>query len=206
MAARPLTTLVLLGALAAPGLVPALARAQDASPSDRDEPRVLLGVDADVIFPLASPHLDAYWPGPTVSVAAQFSVTKWLMPTLRLRGGLLADQGQSAAFPDPGMGTLLHAMGGIRFRPRGIAHPEEVPRATCIWAEIDAGGGLWNGRWQPMFEATIGFDFEAGPIDLGPVVHFTHVVPTTAADGPDAFLLSVGVEVLLNDARGAATP
>ncbi|MBX7192223.1 MAG: hypothetical protein K1X94_09205 [Sandaracinaceae bacterium] len=170
-----------------------------------DTPRLIVGFEGAVIFPLASPHLEALWPGPTFALAAHASLTKWLMPTLRLRGAILADQAASNAFPDPGVGTMLHAMGGIRFRPRGIAHPEEVPRATCVWAEIDAGGGLWNGRWQPMFEATIGFDFEAGPVDLGPVVHLTHVLPTTAADGPDAFLVSVGLEVLVNDARGPAS-
>jgi hypothetical protein len=186
-------------------LVPLPARGQEAEPEpERDEPRVIVGLDGAVLFPLATPHVEAYLPGPTLAVAAHFSVTKWLMPTLRLRGGVLADQAQSAAFPDPGLGTLLHAMGGVRFRPRGIAHPEEVPRATCVWAEVDAGIGLWNGRWQPVFEASVGFDFEVGPVDLGPVVHFTHVLPTGPADGPDAFLLSIGLEVLVGDARAAS--
>jgi hypothetical protein len=187
------------------GRVQASEPAAEPAPVE-DEPRLIVGFGGAVIFPLATPHLEALWPGATFAVAAHASLTKWLMPTLRLRGGILADQGASNAFPDPGVGTLLQGMGGIRFRPRGIAHPEEVPRGTCIWAEVDAGIGLWNGHWQPIFEATIGFDFEVGPVDLGPVVHFTHVLPTRPADGPDTFLLSVGLEVLVNDARGPSTP
>lgn len=173
---------------------PALAQAED-------EPRLLVGVEGDVFFAVGAPQVDRYLPGPSLAASLQLSLTKWIMPVLRVRGGFLTmGTGQSD------LGTLGSVVTGIRFRPRGIAHPEEVPRATCVWAEVDAGVGLWNGLVRPAFEAAVGFTFEAGDVGLGPVVRFLHVLPTEPSDGPDPFLMTVGLEVLFGDARGAPTP
>ncbi len=165
--------------------------------ADDDEGRVLLGIEGAVLFPVATPYVDALYPGPTASVAAQFSVTKYLMPLIRLRGGALIRQPQTTSGPD----YLVSLMGGIRFRPRGIGFPEEPSRASCIWGEVAAGAAAWNDRIRPTFEAAIGFGFLADEVTLGPVVRFAHVLPTEASDGPDAFLMTIGLEVLLNDAR-----
>lgn len=188
-------SLVLLALLLASLAGPAHLAAQDVAP-ESDSPRVLVGLEADVFFAVSAPHLDRYLPGPSLSASVQFSVTKWLMPLFRLRGGLLTEGPNTRD-----LGTLGSALAGIRFRPRGIAHPEEVPRATCIWAEVDAGIALWNGLPRPTFEAAIGFTFEAGEFGLGPVVRLQHVFPTEPSDGPDAFLMTVGLELLFGDAR-----
>ncbi|MBX3274819.1 MAG: hypothetical protein KF729_31435 [Sandaracinaceae bacterium] len=149
-----------------------------------------------MLFAVGAPQVDRYLPGPSLAASLQLSLTKWIMPVLRVRGGLL-----SAGSGQPDLATLGSVVAGLRFRPRGIAHPEEVPRATCIWAEVDAGVGLWNGLVRPAFEAAIGFTFEAGDVGLGPVVRFLHVLPADASDGPDPFLMTLGLEVLFGDAR-----
>lgn len=159
--------------------------------------RVIVGLEGAVLFPVTEPQVNQLYPGPTFSVATQFSVTEYLMPLLRLRGGSVVHQPQTASGPD----YHVSLMGGLRFRPRGIAHPEEPSRASCIWAEIAAGAAAWNDRVRPAFEAAIGFGFVADDVTLGPVVRFAHVLSTESSDGPDAFLMTIGLEVLLNDAR-----
>jgi len=159
--------------------------------------RVIAGVEGAVLFPVTSPQLDRFYPGGTASVAAQFSVTNYLMPLVRARGGVLGGQSQV----DTGPAYLVSLMGGLRFRPRGIAHPEEPSRASCIWAEVDAGVGVWNGLARPTFEAAIGFGFLVDDLTMGPVVRFAHVLSTAASDGADAFMMTVGLEILFGDAR-----
>lgn len=161
------------------------------------EERVIVGLEGAVLFPVTEPQVDDLYPGPTFSVAAQLSVTKYLMPLFRLRGGSVVHQPQTVAGPD----YHVSLMGGLRFRPRGIAHPEEPSRASCIWAEVAAGAAAWNDRIRPAFEAGIGFGFVVDDVTLGPVVRFAHVLSIEPGDGPDAFLMTIGLEVLLNDAR-----
>ena len=180
----------LFGALlAAAVLVPAAARA--------DGERVIVGIEGAVLFPVTHPQLDRLYPGPTVSVATQFSVTNYLMPLLRLRGGFLAAQPQNEA----GNGYLGSLSAGVRFRPRGIAHPEEPSRASCVWAEVDLGVAAWNHLVRPTFEAAVGFGFLVDDVTMGPVVRFAHVLTIEPTDGPDAFLMTIGLELLWNDAR-----
>lgn len=177
--------LALAGSLAAPTTAAA------------DDERVIAGVEGALFFPVSEPHVDLFYPGGTLSLATQFSVTNYLMPLFRARAGMLAPQAGNVA----GAGYLASIMGGLRFRPRGIAHPEEPSRASCIWAEIDAGVGTWNGIGLPMFEAAIGYGFLVDDVTMGPVVRFTHALTPELRDGPDAFLMTVGLELLLNDAR-----
>lgn len=181
--------LPLLLALAALVLTPTAAAAEG--------DRVIVGLEGAVIFPVTSPQIDRLYPGGTLSVATQFSVTNYLMPLLRARGGFLVSQPHLNAGPD----YLVSVMGGMRFRPRGIAHPEEPSRASCIWAEVDAGVAVWNGLVRPTFEGAIGFGFLVDDVTMGPVVRFAHVLSTEPSDGPDAFLVTIGLEVLLGDAR-----
>lgn len=162
--------------------------------------RVMLGVEGALLVPTTPLATSAYAPGATASLAAHFSLTNWLMPLVRVRAGLLGT-GDRVNNETSALGTLGSVMGGIRFRPRGIAHPEEPSRAACVWAEIGAGGSVWNGRVLPGFEAAVGFLFVAGDVDIGPAVRFLHVLPVAASDGADLFLVTVGLEVLVGDAR-----
>ena len=159
--------------------------------------RVLVGVEGALLFPVTSPQVDRFYPGATISAAAQFSVTNHLMPLVRARGGVLPLQPQTSS----DVPYLVSVVGGLRFRPRGIAHPEEPSRASCIWAEVDAGIAMWSGLARPTFEAAIGFGFLVDDVTMGPVVRFVHVLSTTASDGPDPFLMTVGLELLFGDAR-----
>lgn len=184
-------------ARAAMSSIVALAAILVAARASADDERVIAGVEGAVIFPVTSPQVDRLYPGGTVSAAAQFSVTKFLMPLFRARGAFLVSQPWVGGGPD----YLVSLTGGMRFRPRGIAHPEEPSRASCIWAEVDAGVAVWNGLWRPTFEAAIGFGFVVDDVTLGPVVRFVHVLSIENGDGPDAYLMTVGLEVLFNDAR-----
>ncbi len=169
--------------------LPALATAQGE--------RVIVGVEGAVLFPVTAPQLDRFYPGATISAAAQFSVTNYLMPLVRARAGVLTLQPQTSS----DVPYVVSLMGGLRFRPRGIAHPEEPSRASCIWAEVDAGIAMWSGLARPTFEAAIGFGFLVDEVTMGPVVRFAHVLSTTSSDGPDPFLMTVGLELLFGDAR-----
>ncbi|MGE0786911.1 MAG: hypothetical protein AB7S26_14660 [Sandaracinaceae bacterium] len=162
--------------------------------SNEGSDRVIVGLEGAVIFPFTDPQLAEYYPGGTISLATVFAVTKFLAPLFRLRAAWLSAQ-------EAQTGYLATASLGVRFRPRGIAHPEEPSRASCIWAEIDASIAAWNGEARPAYEVALGFDFEAGDVTLGPVVRFVHVIEFEHPDEPQTYLLTAGLEILLNDAR-----
>ncbi|MFO0686080.1 MAG: hypothetical protein U0234_28725 [Sandaracinus sp.] len=174
-----------------PLVLPASARA--------DGERVLFSAEASYVVPTDPIATRPFAPGGGVSLAAHFSLTQWLMPLARARGALLGAGDRTLGQGE--LGSLGSVLLGIRFRPRGIAHPEEPSRAGCVWGEIDAGLALWNGRPLPTFEAAVGFLFLAGDVDVGPAFRFVHLWPTAAADGPETFLVTVGLELLFGDAR-----
>ncbi len=182
-----LSAVVTVGALA-----PARARA--------DGERVFVSGEAALVVPTDPLPTRLFAPGGSASLAAHFSLTEWLMPLVRARGALLG-AGDPTNGARSGLGTIGSLTLGVRFRPRGIAHPEEPSRAGCVWAEIDAGLASWNERPLPSFEAAVGFLFLAGEVDVGPAFRFVHLWPTSAADGPETFLVTVGLELLFGDAR-----
>lgn len=170
-----------------------------------DDERLMLGVEGAYFSPTQRLSAAAYSPGGTLSVAAELSLTPWLIPLVRVRGALVGGaSGNVDGRQD--VGSLGSVSAGVRFRPRGIAHPEETSRASCVWAEIDAGIALWNGRLQPTFEVALGFTSEAGDVDLGPVFRFVHVLPMSAADGTDVFSMTIGLELIFGDRRAASAP
>lgn len=174
-------------------LAAAPVHGQDAEASgDDDWSRVLVGLEGAVLFPITEPQVQQYYPGGTVSVAAQWTVTKYLAPLVRLRAGWLSAQERNAAH-------LMSASLGLRFRPRGIAFPDEPSRASCIWAEADISVAGWNGQTRLAYEGAIGFGFVVDDVTLGPVVRFVHVVEFGSL--PQSYLMTAGLEVLLNDAR-----
>ncbi len=178
------------------------AHAQDVPAPSDDGPRLLFGFEGAVWFPVTDPQLQLYWPGATGSIAAHVSLTKYLMPVIRMRMGFLADAPPpDPPDNDPSAAYLSSFALGLRFRPRGIAHPEEASRASCIWAEVAAALAFYGDNVRPSFEGAIGFGFVAGDVTLGPVVRFLHVLSVEPSDGPDTFTMSAGLEVLLNDAR-----
>lgn len=193
--------LAALAVVAALGL-PSGALAEDTPEPPDEGPRLLVGLEGAVWFPVTDPQLRLYWPGATGSLAAHVSLTKYLMPIARMRMGFLADAPPPGPPDDDPSAAYLSSFAlGLRFRPRGIAHPEEASRASCIWAEVAAALAFYGGDVRPSFEGAIGFGFVAGDVTLGPVVRFLHVLSLEPSDGPDTFTLSAGLELLLNDAR-----
>lgn len=181
--------LVLILGAASAWVSPSSARA--------DGERVFVSTELSLATPTDPLATRLFAPGASASVALHFSLTQWLMPLVRARGAVLGAAGTG----NGELGSLGTLSLGLRFRPRGIAHPEEPSRAGCVWGEVDAGLALWNGRWLPTFEAAVGFLFLAGDVDLGPVVRFVDLWPTSAGDGPETFLVTVGLEALFGDAR-----
>jgi hypothetical protein len=187
-------TLSALLAMTALAVAPPAARADDV--------RVFGSIEGALAIPTDAPGHRAYASGASLSGAVHLSATNFLMPLARVRvvalGAGASDLGPTTQGLTPSLSL------GLRFRPRGIAHPEEPSRAGCVWAEVDAGAALWGGNVLPSFEAAVGFLFTlpgSAGVDIGPVFRFVHLLSTSQADGPVPYVVTVGLEVLINDAR-----
>jgi outer membrane protein OmpA-like peptidoglycan-associated protein len=166
-------------------------------------------VEGALAVPLAEPQSQRFLPGATLGVALHTPVTNWLVPIVRVRGIVLGDGAAPAdtTLRDPGVGTALAWTAGLRLRPRGFFHPEELQRANCVWLEIDAGGVATGDLVRPFFEVGVGFGFEIDDVRLGPAARFLHVLHfDDPLDGNSAYLLSLGVELVLFDRRAPPPP
>lgn len=170
-----------------------------AAPVRADE-TFLLGVEAAAAVPLVAPQSERVGAGGMLAVSGHYATLGWLIPGVRVRAGVLADVAPAPGAIDEGIGTFGSVMAILRFRPRSIFFPEEVPRATCVWLEIGAGAALAQGEGRPSFEVGVGFTFELGPIGLGPNVRVLHTMPVTGNRGDD-LLITFGAELVLFDAR-----
>ncbi len=175
-------------------LAPTLARA--------DEP-VLLSFEASALVPLASPQSERFGVGGSVGVAVRYPLTPWLLGGARLRTGLLSDGPAPAdtSLADPGVGGL-HVLGlGLRLRPMAFFDPS-AERGSALWIDLDAGAGLTGDFVRPVFDVGVGWNIDVGPLDIGPFARFSHVLHfDDPLDDRSAFVLSLGVEVVLFDAR-----
>jgi outer membrane protein OmpA-like peptidoglycan-associated protein len=168
-----------------------------------DEP-VMLDLEGAFLTPVTSPQVDRFQPGAAASAAVLFAPYPFLIPALRLRGGFLADgaRPQDPRLRDPGVGDLFMLTAGVRLRPQGFLHPHDVTRGTNLWIEIDIGAALTGAIVRPAFEVGVGYVFDAGEVGVGPAAHFIHVLQTEEGlDPSSAYLLTLGLEVVLFDAR-----
>ncbi|MDQ3032930.1 MAG: OmpA family protein [Myxococcota bacterium] len=173
-----------------------------------DEP-VLLGVEAGVTIPLAAPQSERFGPGGTLAIAVHLPLNEWLIPIVRLRGTLLSDGAPPAdsSLRDPGVGGAYAATLGLRLRPGGWFSPEELQRANGVWIELDAGAALTGELVRPVFEVGVGYGFEIDDVRLGPAARFQHALHfDDPLDDRSAFLLTLGVEVVLFDRRAHVGP
>jgi len=115
---------------------------------------------------------------------------------LRMRAGMLRNgAAPSGQLGDPGMGGLATAGVALRLALQGL------------WIEGVAGGGVTGRDLVPSVEAGVGWDFAAGPVDIGPSARYVRVV----SRDPDASLGSanlvlVGIDVRFGKARPASPP
>lgn len=114
----------------------------------------------------------------------------------RLRAGVLRNGPAPAGhLRDPGLGGLGTAGVALRIGRRGG------------WLEGVAGGGFTGHDLVPALEVGAGWDFAAGPIDLGPSARYVHVVNRDAmAALGSADLVLVGVAVRFGRARSHRAP
>lgn len=174
-----------------------------AGPARADEP-LLLGIEAGATIPLSAPQSDRFLPGGTLALALHTPLTPWLVPVMRARGTLLFDgpAPSDVTLQDPGVGASLSATAGLRLRLRGLFDPAALERADGLFVEIDAGGALTGSLVRPFFEAGVGFGFAIGDVRIGPVARFMHLLHfDDPIDNRSAYLLTVGVEMVLFDRR-----
>jgi outer membrane protein OmpA-like peptidoglycan-associated protein len=182
----------------------------------------MLELEGAFMTPVTSPAIDRFTPGGALSAGALFAPLPFLLPSLRLRGGVLGDgpAPQDRTLRDPGVGGSLSLTAGVRLRPVGLFESERQPEATGFWAEIDLGMVFTGVLIRPQFELGVGWAFElgtfegAGLVELGPVVRFVHVLQTeeSGIDGNSTYLVTIGAQAVLFDAgplaatEEAATP
>ncbi len=168
-----------------------------------DEP-VMLEAEGAFITPLTTPQIDRFQPGGAASVGVIFAPYPFLLPALRLRGAFLGDgaRPQDPRLRDPGVGDLFTLTGGVRIRPQGLVRPGDATRGTDFWVELDIGAALTGPLVRPVFELGAGYLFEVGELGLGPALRFVNVLQTEEGlDASSAYLLTVGVDVVLFDRR-----
>ncbi|MAQ19818.1 MAG: hypothetical protein CMN30_34075 [Sandaracinus sp.] len=167
----------------------------------------LLTLEPAFTTPLTDPQNDQYGPGGSLAIGAYRSLAPWVLIGARLRGSIF-DSGaapENPLFKDQPAGGLYTLSAALRFR---IASGDDPRRGTGPYLELAGGPGLTDDLIRGTVEAGIGWNFEAGAADLGPVIRYQHVFHDDVFDnGPlqpdDAHLLLVGLEVVLFDERPA---
>lgn len=181
-------------------------------PSDAHAQRspVMLELEGAFMTPVTSPAIDRFTPGGALSAGALFAPFPFLLPSIRLRGGVLGDgpAPQDHRLRDPGVGGSVSLTAGVRLRPAGLFVSERQPEATGFWAEIDLGMAFTGALIRPQFELGVGWAFELGTfegpglVELGPVVRFVHVLQTeeSGVDANSTYLVTIGAQAVLFDA------
>lgn len=165
-----------------------------------------MSLEAPGAVPLSQPQSDRFGPGGLPSAAVYRSLGNKLLAGGRVRGGVLAsgDPPEGANMVDPGVGGLLGFELGLRLRPLGGDGPA---RATGLWIDLFAGGGLTGSDLEPMADLGVGYSFRAGGLDIGPLARYVFVRGGDGdLDDRSAHLALVGIEITLFDGRPAPPP
>jgi outer membrane protein OmpA-like peptidoglycan-associated protein len=156
------------------------------------------GADLGGTLMLSQPQATLFRPGATLSIAAFHSLSSErpaLLLGLRLRGSVFtngdppADENRA----DPNLGGIGAALVALRWRPQ--AAMGEAAAAPGPWLELAAGGGVTGDLVRPMGEVGLGWAFKSGPLLLGPMLRYQHVLQSgDGLDGADAKILILGVD------------
>ncbi len=192
----------LLGSLLLLLVAPTGAAAQDV-----DEPWFLT-VEGGVSGPINDPLTDQFNVGGDGAISGFASFIPELAGGLTLRFGGLSEG--SILPQDPvNRGVLDYEMLTATLRIRPLARlMDEDRRGSGLYLEAEAGGSLLDGDAVPAFAATIGYNFSAGPLAIGPLFRFTHFVEVNDrfADN-DVFTWTGGLEIaFLDEARPVVEP
>ena len=180
------------------------ATALPASSARADE-TWLLTLDPAFTTPLSNPQRSQYGPGGSLGIGGYRSLAPWVLIGLRLRGSVFSsgEPPTNPLFEDQPAGGLYTVSAALRFR---IASAGDPRRGTGPYAEFAGGPGLTDSLVRGTVEAALGWNFQAGAVDLGPVIRYQHVFHDLAFDnGPlqpdDANLILVGLEMVIGDER-----
>lgn len=168
------------------------------------ELRPLVSFELGAAGPMLAPDAGVGWGG-TLGASVHLAIARTLIPALRLdalalSAGSLPEANRMAGtvqgVREPSLASVVGL--ALRWRPRGVFHPEEPQAAGCVWAEIVAGAAAGSDLpFAPAFEAAIGFLFVLPEgVDLGPVFRLVHVL----APDHETVVLTMGVALMLPDA------
>ncbi len=171
-----------------------------------DEPW-LLSIEPALQVSVGAPYRDWYRPGASVALTIRRALGRRVLLGATLRTGFLADGPPPApetGFADPGIGTLSGLTLNARLR---LTAPPDPARGTGLWIEGGGGVALTGELWRPLLDVGVGWGFELGRVDLGPMARYLHVVqPNGQLQPSDGHLLLVGFELTFLDARYVAPP
>jgi outer membrane protein OmpA-like peptidoglycan-associated protein len=150
-------------------------------------------------MPVSKPQRDWFGLGGSLALGLSRSFTSWFALSGRIRSAGFAsgDKPTTPGVKRPGFGSLNAATLGVAFRlPDGSAR-----RATGLWIEANAGGGLTGSDLKPVFDVGLGYGFAVGKsYALAPVLRYLQVMQTNDQLAPsDARLAFAGVRFSLLD-------
>lgn len=123
----------------------------------------------------------------------------------RVLGGALGS-GAAVDGVDRGLGDFGLLAASVRVYP--FASLLRSPRrAAGLYLAASPGLGLFDGEVVPAYSLSLGLNFVAGPVSVGPKARFTHFIETQGRfDDNHALTLSGGVEVTFFDGVRAEPP
>ncbi len=150
-------------------------------------------LDLGVTFPISSPQVTYFNPGPGLALTGELGILPFLDLELQLSYLLLP---KTAASPTEGDGTLLNIGAGARVR-----RPLTSDAAVIPWGELLLNYGFSGGSRFPL---TLSGGVQFRPVRkvgllVGPYLRLNHVfavaTPEVGYTSHDATLLSVGIAV-----------
>lgn len=156
-------------------------------------------VQGAVAGPLNDLPRDRWGVGGGGSVGVYRSIFPMLSLGLRVGAGALSGGGPIAQDPvDRAALDWGQLSATARIRPFAALDPER--RATNLFIEVGVGPWLIDGDVDPVFNATLGYGFELGPVVLAPMVSFTHVYEAHGRYASEPILIgSGGLEISWGD-------
>jgi outer membrane protein OmpA-like peptidoglycan-associated protein len=192
----------LAGALTAATLAAAPAGAQERV----DEP-IYPTVEAGVTAPLNDPVEDQFEAGGDGALGLYFSLAPEVALGARVMAGALAEGSPVPQDPvERGVGDYGLIAPSIRVHPFASLM-DTRHRAAGLYVAASPGVGIFDGEVVPGYSTSLGYNFAAGPIAIGPRARFTHFIETEGRFGDnDVLMLTGGLEVAILDEAEVVPP
>jgi len=177
-----------------------VAGTASAQPDEVDEP-IYLTVDVGVTGALNDPVENLFEVGGDAGLGLYFSLLPELALGAHVLGGALAE-GAAVDGVDRGLGDYGLLAASVRFHPFASVMGS-MRRASGLYLAASPGVGLFDGEIVPGYSMSLGYNFDVGPISIGPKARFTHFIETHERFGDnDVLMMTGGLEVaFLDEAR-----